>query len=247
MEPAKKTYTQIVEELKNPIDQKALKELYGGSNLSSIDPAYVYERLNDVFGIDGWMYQVDIVREIEKGDKMYVVAKVTIRCRFGENGIVERCQYGGNMNPNDIGDSYKGAITDALTKCASMIYLAQDVYKGLQSHNKRAGAGVLKQQTTSKTDSSVSQPQNPAPSSKKTLAEYKETIGLVGWMKTKGTKYGELTEEEISKQIDYWQNRDRDDSAELHYTICTKLMSNSERYLEQRETLSHLKSNSFQK
>ena len=207
-----------------------------------MDPQYVYERLNDVFGIDGWMYSVDIISQTPNGKKMYVDVKVTLRCRLGE-GVVERIQFGGNENPRDVGDSYKGAVTDALTKCASMIYIAQDVYKGQHTHLKTydngTGAGVLKQQTTSKTDSSVSQPQNPAPSPKKTLAEYKESVGLVGWMKTKGTKYGELSQEEIQKQIDYWLNRDRDGDAELHYKICTKLISDT-------NTVKHLDSNSFQ-
>ena len=122
MDP-KKSYPEIVEELKKPIDQKALKELYKGSHLSAINPDYVYERLNDVFGISGWVYQADIVKEIPTGDKMYVVARVTLRCFIAPEQIVERTQYGGNMNPKDVGDSYKGAITDALTKCASMIYI----------------------------------------------------------------------------------------------------------------------------
>jgi hypothetical protein len=39
-------------------------------------------------------------------------------------------QFGGNDNP-DRGDAYKGACTDALSKCASYLGIGMDVYKGL--------------------------------------------------------------------------------------------------------------------
>jgi hypothetical protein len=38
-------------------------------------------------------------------------------------------QYGGNDNP-DMGDAYKGAATDALTKIASYLGIGFDIYKG---------------------------------------------------------------------------------------------------------------------
>ena len=39
--------------------------------------------------------------------------------------------YGGNDNP-DLGDAYKGAVTDAISKmCAMYLGIAQDVFKGL--------------------------------------------------------------------------------------------------------------------
>ena len=235
-------YNQIVDGLKKPIAQEALSELYKGSNLSAINADYVYERLNDVFGIDGWIYTADIIKEIPKGEKLYVVARVTLRCKISQDRFVERTQYGGNMNPKDVGDSYKGAITDALTKCASMIYIAGDVYKGKQSHRSGAGAGVLKQQLTS-TNDSKSPSQNPAPhQSKKSLSEWKETVGFVGWMKNKGTKYGELTSDEIDKQITYWKGRDLDEKSSKHLEICNKLKEISEK----GEKVTHISSTDFQ-
>jgi len=53
-----------------------------------------------------------------------------------EYGIVIE-QYGGNDNP-DRGDAYKGACTDALSKCASYLGIGMDVYKGLRDERLKA-------------------------------------------------------------------------------------------------------------
>ena len=140
--------------LKNPIDQKALTELKGSPGLSNINPAYIYERLNDCFGVAGWSSEAEIVSAepkvvSEKDWKtkkqvevtyLYVVAKVTLTINFNGQTAV-RTQFGGNMNRRDEGDAYKGAVTDGLTKCASMLYVAQDVFKGLQSHKTPLKSG----------------------------------------------------------------------------------------------------------
>ena len=60
-------------------------------------------------------------------------------------------QYGGNDN-SDRGDAYKGACTDALSKCASYLGIGMDVYKGLRderlqnsgSESRTAGNGAPK-------------------------------------------------------------------------------------------------------
>jgi len=48
-------------------------------------------------------------------------------------------QFGGNDNP-DRGDAYKGACTDALSKCASYLGIGMEVYKGLTDNRPRDGA-----------------------------------------------------------------------------------------------------------
>ena len=75
-----------------------------------------------MFGLNGWEDDYEV---IETGPMVVVRACL----RIPKYGIV-RQQYGGNDNP-DRGDAYKGACTDALTKCASQIGIAIDVYKGL--------------------------------------------------------------------------------------------------------------------
>ena len=71
---------------------------------------YVVERLNDVFGLNGWHVDDEIV---ETGQMIVVRATLSI-----PKYAIAIEQFGGNDNP-DRGDAYKGACTDALSKCAS--------------------------------------------------------------------------------------------------------------------------------
>jgi hypothetical protein len=50
-------------------------------------------------------------------------------------------QFGGNDNP-DRGDAYKGACTDALSKCASYLGIGMDVYKGLNDNHPRTAVAT---------------------------------------------------------------------------------------------------------
>ena len=93
-----------------------------GSGLSAVNPMYVIERLNDVFGEDGWEAQFTVV---EAAGQMVVV-----KCDFRADRTIRRQTFGGNASA-DRGDAYKGACTDALTKAASWIGIASHVYKGL--------------------------------------------------------------------------------------------------------------------
>jgi len=94
---------------------------------------YVVERLNDVFGLNGWHVDNEVV---ETG--RMVVVRATLSVPLYAIAIE---QFGGNDNP-DRGDAYKGACTDALSKCASYLGIGMDVYKGLYEQGPRdAGAG----------------------------------------------------------------------------------------------------------
>ena len=114
----------IKEELYKPLPSEALKPHPSKSYLTTIKPIYVTDRLNDVFGLEGWTNEVEVVSIKEIGKRWWIVAKVTLIC-----GKIRREQYGGNDNP-DFGDAFKGAVTDGLTKCASYIGVGADVYKG---------------------------------------------------------------------------------------------------------------------
>lgn len=90
--------------------------------LSSIKSIYVTERLNEVFGVGRWRIETEIV---ERVDRMVVVK---LKFTIPDYGIYYEC-YGGNDNP-DLGDAYKGATTDAITKVASWLGIGADVFKG---------------------------------------------------------------------------------------------------------------------
>lgn len=113
---------EIVEQLKKPLPPEAITANPTKPGLSSVKVIYIVERLNEVFGLNGWEDDYEIV---ETGPMVVVRGCLRIPW-FG----ITRQQYGGNNNP-DRGDAYKGACTDALSKCASQLGIAIDVYKGL--------------------------------------------------------------------------------------------------------------------
>jgi hypothetical protein len=104
--------------LNQDLPQEAFKQHPSKSFLTTINAAFIYPVLNDVFGVGGWIMdssaQKTGVRESEKSGES-ILAKVEFL--VPEYGIY-RMAYGGNNNP-DTGDAYKGAVTDAFTKICS--------------------------------------------------------------------------------------------------------------------------------
>ncbi len=120
----------LLEKLKAPLPPEAVSPNPERPGLSVIKVIYVVERLNDVFGLNGWR----VVNQVVESGRMVVVkATVTI-----PEYAIEVEQYGGNDNP-DRGDAYKGACTDALSKCASYLGVGMDVYKGLRDERPKNG------------------------------------------------------------------------------------------------------------
>jgi hypothetical protein len=119
----KKLSADQVAQLREPLPKDAVKPHPTKDYLSTIKVIYVVERLNDVFGVEGWEVFDEVV---EKSGKMVVVHSTLTVPEYG----IRKSAFGGNDNP-DLGDAYKGACTDALSKIGSMLYIGMDVYKGL--------------------------------------------------------------------------------------------------------------------
>lgn len=103
-----------------PLPPEALKQHPTRTYLTTINAIYVTERFNDVFGLAGWSTKVDVIKD--DGEWVVVLVHFTAEY-FDEDGIertIRRNAFGGNDN-DDIGDRYKGAVTDALTKIGSML------------------------------------------------------------------------------------------------------------------------------
>ena len=124
--------------LKEPLPREAVSPNPQKPGLSGIKVIYVVERLNDVFGLNGWHMDNEIV---ETGRMVVVRATLTI-----PKYSIAIEQFGGNDNP-DRGDAYKGACTDALSKCASYLGIGMDVYKGLHDERPRDGSGQHRRRT----------------------------------------------------------------------------------------------------
>lgn len=122
----------LKKKLKEPLPTEAVSPNPLKPGLSAIKVIYVVERLNDVFGLSGWHMDNEVV---ETGRMVVVRATLAIP----KYGIAIE-QFGGNDNP-DRGDAYKGACTDALSKCASYLGVGMDVYKGLNDNRPRDGGG----------------------------------------------------------------------------------------------------------
>jgi hypothetical protein len=123
---------ELKTKLKEPLPSEAVSPNPLKPGLSAIKVIYVVERLNDVFGLNGWHMENEVV---ETGRMVVVRATLAIP----KYGIAIE-QFGGNDNP-DRGDAYKGACTDALSKCASYLGIGMEVYKGLADNRPRDGAG----------------------------------------------------------------------------------------------------------
>lgn len=116
--------------LNRPLPAEAVTPHPSKTYLSSIKSIYVTERLNEAFGIGAWQIATEF---IERKEKM-VVVKTTLT--IPEYGIHYE-SFGGNDNA-DLGDAYKGASTDAITKICSWLGIGADVFKGLQTGKKSA-------------------------------------------------------------------------------------------------------------
>ena len=113
---------ELREALSKELPKEALQPVPGKPYLTSIRGIYVTERFNEVFGVGGWRVKVEFVEKKED----VVVVKVIFE--VPERGIYYEC-YGGNNN-KDLGDAYKGATTDALTKIGSYLGVGIEVFKG---------------------------------------------------------------------------------------------------------------------
>lgn len=125
-----KSQEQLTKELTAPLPPEAIKPHPTKTYLSSIKAIYVTERLSTVFGIGGWKLKTDVVKEGEKG--MIVVKSILEVPAYD----IYLESFGGNDNGGensknfDLGDAYKGATTDAITKIGSYLGIGIDVFKG---------------------------------------------------------------------------------------------------------------------
>jgi hypothetical protein len=149
---------QALTELRKPLPPEAIKPHPTKSYLSQINAIYVVERLNDVFGLGRWKIEHTIIKEIPAGLRSFqlsaskgggtreeycqampiVMAKFTAWIPESESNSPEIYieAFGGNDN-DDLGDAYKGACTDALTKIGSYLGIGADVWKDTSKKNNQ--------------------------------------------------------------------------------------------------------------
>jgi hypothetical protein len=123
--------------LNEPFPKEVERQLKkGGTSLTYIPVSEVISRLNKVLGYDGWSYEI-IKCERDALDPEFIVAHVRLNV-YGPDRFtnVTKDGFGGQKIKRtkagdivDLGDEFKGAVSDALKKAAQAlgvgIYLAR--------------------------------------------------------------------------------------------------------------------------
>ena len=126
------TKAQVIEWIKThrtPLDMIDTREGAGGREFHYIRHQYVTETLNRMCGYD-WNFE--IVRERVDEDHITVLGRLTLHVRGHE---ITKEQYGSSdlkrvnsdNKPVSVGNDFKGAASDALKKCASLLGLGIDL------------------------------------------------------------------------------------------------------------------------
>jgi len=128
--------TDLYQRLSDPFPKSVEKSLKkGGTSLTYIPISEVINRLNMTLGVDNWSTSISSI-ERDASDPDYVVAQIELVAVI-DGATVVKAGIGGTkikrMKSGDIvdlGDDYKGALSDAIKKAAQQLgvglYLARD-------------------------------------------------------------------------------------------------------------------------
>lgn len=127
---------QIIEQA-TPPNEIRTRPGRGGVQLKYTDSAYVIRTLNQAFGHD-WDFDTDneeLILNPGDGRPFEVKVRGRLTVRMGGQAVT-KTQFGcqpieylkDGRAPVSIGDCYKGAASDALKKCASLLGIALDLY-----------------------------------------------------------------------------------------------------------------------
>ena len=94
-------------------------------------PQYVFDSVNEVLGPENWRYELTREEIFEN----QAVAEVRLFVRV-DGDWLGKGSHKGQMQivKGNVGDAQKGAITDAIQKCMSLLSIGSDAYKGLLKH-----------------------------------------------------------------------------------------------------------------
>ena len=94
-------------------------------------PQYVFDSVNEVLGPENWRYELTREEIFEN----QAVAEVRLFVRVDGDWLCKGSHKGQmQIVKGNVGDAQKGAITDAIQKCMSLLSIDSDAYKGLLKH-----------------------------------------------------------------------------------------------------------------
>ena len=103
-------------------------------------PQYVFDSVNEMLGPENWRYEL-IKEEIFDNQ---AVAEIKLFLRIDDTWLCKGSHKGQmQIVKGNVGDAQKGAITDAIQKCMSLLSIGSDAYKGLLKHVYQQGAKQL--------------------------------------------------------------------------------------------------------
>lgn len=127
---------QTILSQRTPQSEIRLRKGKGGRQFRYVDHAYVTRLLNNAFGW-AWDFEILETELLTWNDKPFEVRCIG-RLTVNANGArIVKTQCGsqaiefmsdGSGTPVTIGDAYKGAASDAIKKCASLLGIALDLY-----------------------------------------------------------------------------------------------------------------------
>lgn len=127
----------IAANLSSPFPEEMEKTIVkGGASLIYLPISEVINRLNKVIGVDSWSFEiVSVARDVVDADE--VIAHINLSVLFPDGKLVTKHGIGGQSvkrakssgKPIDLGNDFKGAVSDALKKAAQTLgiglYLAR--------------------------------------------------------------------------------------------------------------------------
>ena len=94
-------------------------------------PQYVFDSVNEVLGPENWRYELTREEIFEN----QAVAEIRLFVRVDGDWLCKGSHKGQmQIVKGNVGDAQKGAITDAIQKCMSLLSIGSDAYKGLLKH-----------------------------------------------------------------------------------------------------------------
>lgn len=126
---------EIVKKLNKPFPKEA-ESTDPARGFTGIKTPYVIERLNEVFGLcgQGWTFEITHLDVQEN----LVIATVQLQYVIGEEWSKPIVASGDMAVIRErVGDSIKGAVSDAIKKAASYLGVGLDAYKGLLNGSQK--------------------------------------------------------------------------------------------------------------
>lgn len=139
------------QELIAPFPEEALStDSSRGFDLTSVKAQYVKERLNEVFGVFNWRMEGEY-EEKEDGGVLFIGALhlfLQDDIKDPNTAYHKIPAVGFSGKKKLLGDAYKSAQTDALSKACSNLGIANDVFKGKVTPPSKKGKPVAKKNVT---------------------------------------------------------------------------------------------------